>query len=583
MTDISPAIASPATTLDSLRSVAVGDVDLYERVSAAVAAVGDQPPPHGLTHQEEARIGPMLLRSVIAALGSDGSAIAADHQLRGALCEVAAVAATHLFPLLSGHFALATPAIGTHGDGSEYQRTAKALLDTGDAVGVLGLTELGGTNGNDQTTTATWDHALDGFVLNTPTPAGMKFMPNAAGPGTTVLVVLARLIIDGADRGVLPFLLPPLTGRNPDPTIRIVELPEKQGGAMAHAMIAFDGLVVPRHALLGGTRAHIARDGEFRSDLTARQRFRAAISMLDSGRLDLAAAAVATARAAVAGVLAYARQRSPGGTPMLERDAVRRDLVRSLVQVWASTALVRVLRAMSADAPARPLWVMLAKPLLSSTALQVLLVCQARMGAQGTLRVNWLPDWITATIGLCIAEGENQVLAVTAGRLRSRLEDLELPGTPQTLPQWSSLLAARESALVEAVRDGAHDHAARALGPDGAAEDAATAAAERAAAHALLVTAASTTDPRARGLLEALADAYAWDRIITHCHWYTSRGLLDAAEAVRVGTDLHRTYLSLLDEMDVLVAAFAIPSLTGPVYGGNLVDHWTDYFEQATQ
>ncbi|MGN2642346.1 acyl-CoA dehydrogenase family protein [Nocardia takedensis] len=575
-----PEATQRSSTVGCLRAAVVGDVELYRHVRAAVLAVGDQPP-HGMTHAEEAAIGARLLPEVIAALGVDASTIATDAALRGTLCEVAAVAAPRLLSVLTGHFALATGAILAHGDGSPYQQAALAQLDSGAAIGVLALTELAGTNGRDHTVTATWDPRIDGFRLRTPSPAGAKFMPNVAGHATNIVVVTARLIIDGTDHGVLPFLLPPVTGTRDNEAIRIVALPEKIGAAMEHAMIDFHDLELPRHALLGGAWARVSADGEFETELSPGQRFQTAISTLDHGRLDLATAAVATARAALAGLFTYAGQRAPGAIPMLERDAVRADLATGLAAVYASTALGRLLRALPEDDPHRSLWSMLAKPLLSSTARQILLTCQARLGAQGTLRNNWIPDWVNNVLALSIAEGENQILSITGGRARATHTHLELPGTPAPLPEWITLLAEREAALVNAVRDGVPDPATRTLGPDGAAVEAATATAERAAATALLITAAGLADADARRMLETAATAYACDRITAHGHWYLAHGRLTTTQALDIAAELRRHHHDLLAELPVLIEGLSVPPLTGPVFSGDYLRSWTEYAQRA--
>lgn len=137
-------------TADALRTVIFGtDAHLHAQVRAAVTALGDTPR-SSLTYSQQAALSPGLLRPVIEALGGSAVAIARDTRLRGVLCEWAAVAAPALFPVLTGHFDLAIGAILTLGTGADYQQQRLAALDTGDALGVLALTELGGTNGADQ-------------------------------------------------------------------------------------------------------------------------------------------------------------------------------------------------------------------------------------------------------------------------------------------------------------------------------------------------------------------------------------------------------------------------------------------------
>ncbi|WP_107661140.1 acyl-CoA dehydrogenase family protein [Nocardia suismassiliense] len=575
--------APESATVEALQEVVFGPHSaLYAHVRDVVVGLGDRPA-SGRTYGEQTEVAPGLLRAVIAGLGRTAREIATDTWLRGALCDWAQVAAPRLLLVLTGHFDLAIGAILALGDGSDYQQQCLAELDTGAALGVLALTELGGTNGADQQTRATWDGATRSFVLTTPTAQSTKMMPNVAGRTPRIVVVTARLIVDGRDEGVLPFLmrLRAADGAVAD-GVEIVRLPDKPGAPMDHAMIRFDGIRLPREALLGGDWARMNDDGQLHCALEPRRRFHAAISVLGNGRLDLATAATASARAAIAGLANYAQQRRPGGKRMIERDAVQLDLVSTLPATYAATVLGRRVRQMRAEstgsAAEQSLWSMLLKPLLSEAAEQVLTVMRRRAAAQAAFRVNYIADWIDNLEAIITAEGENQIMQVTAGKSQLDLTALQLPDTPALLPWYLKLLIKREEAIAVALRGRRYDAAGVVLGRDGAAIKLATATAERLAATALLTEAAAATNPAARRLLESMAAAYALDRIEARGTWYNTHQLVSSQLAGALTSELIGHYRALFDGAPLLIEAFNTPHLTGaPMFAADYIAAWKAY------
>ncbi|WP_194837569.1 acyl-CoA dehydrogenase family protein [Nocardia sp. XZ_19_369] len=580
---------STRVTVEGLQTVIFGPHSaLYARVRDVVVALADLPGSER-TYREETELAPDLLRAAIAGLGRPGHEIAADTWLRGALCDWAQVASPRLLLVLTGHFDLAIGAILALGNGSEYQQRCLAELDTGAALGVLALTELGGTNGADQQTRATWDSATGGFVLTTPSAQSAKFMPNVADSRTPkIAVVTARLIVDGRDEGVLPFLvwLRTADGAVAD-GVEIVRLPDKPGAPMDHAMIRFrdkdnDRVWLPREALLGGTWARMSEDGRLHCELEPRQRFHAAISVLGNGRLDLATAAIASARAAIAGLANYSRQRQPGDKRMSERDAVQLDLVRTLPATYAATVLGRRVRQMRAESvepdAVQSLWSMLVKPLLSNAAKQVLSVMRERAAAQGAFRANYLVDWIENLEAIITAEGENQIMQVTAGKSKLDLTALQLPDTPALLPWYLKLLIKREDVIAVALRSRCYEPAGVVLGRDSAAIELASATAERLAATALLAEAAAATDPVAKGLIESMAAAYALGCIEARGNWYNAQQLLSPRMAGTVMHELVGQYRILVGGAPLLIEAFNTPHLSGaPMFAADYIEAWKAY------
>ncbi|WP_254190604.1 acyl-CoA dehydrogenase family protein [Nocardia noduli] len=561
-----------------------GDLDMQMWIRDIVAGLADRPA-SGQTHPEEARLGPALLRQVLADLAVDGSVITANARMRAALCNWSMIASPHLLPILTGHFDLAIGAILALGDRSDYQQQMLADLETGAAIGVFALTELGGTNGANQRTTATWDSVRREIVLSTPDISAAKFMPNLADPTIPKIVVAtARLIVEGRDEGVLPFLI---RLRRPDGLadgVEVTALPDKAGAPMDHAMIQFDDVRLPRQALLGSGLVAIAETGALTTQFEPPQRFHIAISVLGHGRLDLANAAAAAARAALAGLVNYGGQRAPGGKRLIDRDAVRLDAATALSAIYATTVFGRRVGDLDPDDPQRPIFSTLAKILLPDTAREVVAMCADRLGAQGTLRINHYADWLAAIAGLRIAEGETQVLAITTGRSRGvDLPTLHLPDTldPTTtgpsMPWWLNMLIAREKTLAAAVHGAEIDSANVGLGPDSTAIESAVASAERMAVTAILSTVAETADPTARRLLDAMTTVYALDRIRLRGHWYTAHDLMSPKCAIEIAAELSRFATIITRHLNQLAAAFAIPQLPGPVHTSNYIDAWDTY------
>ena len=94
--------------------------------------------------------------------------------------------------------------LGSDAQVQKYYEPA-ALLNI---IGCYAQTELGhGSNVAGLETTATLDKATDEFVIHTPNIKATKFWPGALGLHSTHAIVFARLIVDGRDYGVKPFIV----------------------------------------------------------------------------------------------------------------------------------------------------------------------------------------------------------------------------------------------------------------------------------------------------------------------------------------------------------------------------------------
>ncbi|NUS73762.1 MAG: hypothetical protein HOQ05_10195 [Corynebacteriales bacterium] len=533
-----------------------------------------------LSRAERARKGYDQLRAVVAELGPS-SDIAADLPTLFALFDWSATAATDLCPALSGHFTLSVGAIQKLGTGTALQREYLRLLDDASHVGVFLLTELGyGSNVPEMETEAVWDDSEKCFLLSTPRGAACKFMPNVAANVPRVTVVAARLKVHGQDEGVFPFIVPLRTEAGLISGAEVVPLPITGGPPMDNAMIRFDGVRLPYDAWLSGGKARIAADGTFSCEIVNRRsRFHHAIEQLQAGRIAVSSAAVAAARAGLWIAVRYAEQRRTfGGPMMIERDNVSRDLVSCAARIYAATAMGNMVRrsfaSESTPSQDNTLLAMLAKPLLSSTALTVLQACRERCGTQGLFLVNRFPDYLGITQGAITAEGENQVMRVAAGRMLKAYE-VHAPAryTPTLVQEWwNTLLNARENAL----REGTSDISA--AGPGSRAMNLADATAARLAADALRAQAESAASG-AREILSALATIYTLEHIRANATWFVSHGHLTAERAAELETTLAEQYQATAEHLPALVAAFAIPreAIGSPIASDDYIGAWLDF------
>ncbi|KUJ19073.1 acyl-CoA oxidase [Mollisia scopiformis] len=82
------------------------------------------------------------------------------------------------------------------------------LAESGQIIGSYSQTEMAhGTHVGGIETTATFDRETDEFVIHSPTPTSAKYWPGGIGYSASHTILMARLIIDGNDYGVHPFMV----------------------------------------------------------------------------------------------------------------------------------------------------------------------------------------------------------------------------------------------------------------------------------------------------------------------------------------------------------------------------------------
>ncbi|MFO1395866.1 MAG: acyl-CoA dehydrogenase family protein [Burkholderiales bacterium] len=141
-----------------------------------------------------------------------------------------------------------------------------------------------------------------------------------SGKHADVAIVFAVTDKAAGKKGISAFVVETRT-----PGYVVARVEEKLGQhASDTAQIVFDGCEVPAENLLGG-------EG---------QGYRIALANLEAGRIGIAAQAVGMARAALEAALAYARERTAFGKPIVEHQAVSFRLADMAMQVEAARQLV---------------------------------------------------------------------------------------------------------------------------------------------------------------------------------------------------------------------------------------------------
>ncbi|MCY0998224.1 acyl-CoA dehydrogenase family protein [Myxococcus sp. MISCRS1] len=530
---------------------------------------------------ERARHAYRQLQEVHRGLGS-GKAIAQDLPSLFALFEWSAMLAPELFLVLSGHFNLTLNALLSLGRGRTDLEDYLRELDSGDSVGVFLLTELGyGSTVFSLETEAEYDHDRRGFWLTTPRDAALKFMPNVGAEDVPKLVVIAaRLKVAGEDQGVFPFILR-LRGKDGGlhQGVRVVPQPERPLYAMDNAMIGFDRVWLSFRDWLPGDAGSISEQGVFHSDYGKRERFRRTVEMLQTGRVALACGTVASARASLSIALSYARQRrvavpDRGTAAMLDCWNVQHDLLVGLARIHACTLFGRFVQERFSEEGDEErerlsLLAMLLKPYISRTAFEIIQTCRERCGAQGMFGVNRIPEYLGTCQAVMTAEGENQVLQLTAARRLVMGEHLWTPseGTDAARTEGSSLFAERARRLRTRIAQGLE-------APLGPGEDRferwnawsteAIALAEaqgEALALECLQVALRAEVPSSEGFRTASAvlRVFVADGLRRHAGWFQSEGLLGAEEARRLDVELREACVELLPHVPRVLESFALP------------------------
>ncbi|MFF3122359.1 acyl-CoA dehydrogenase [Streptomyces sp. NPDC057908] len=296
-------------------------------------------------------------------------------------------------------------------------------------TGTFLCTEAGhGNSASQLETTATYDRTAGEFVLNTPSAAARKFMPNTSSTGgPKTAVVAARLITDGKDQGVFLFLTPlsDETGR-PMPGVEIRRLPQTATAPVDHCITSFDNVRLPQEALLQSDHGRLTPEGVFTSSIgSPRKRFLHSIGRVTTGKLCMSAYSLGVTRHALAVAVRHAHTRQTSGVtaggnvPLFAHRSHHAPLVDAIATTYAATLLHRaaVRQWAQATEPEREnaeRFAAIAKGWITWRARAVMTECRERCGAQGLFLANGIAGQLAANEGTITAEGDNLVIWVKA-------------------------------------------------------------------------------------------------------------------------------------------------------------------------
>ncbi|KAJ7130599.1 acyl-CoA oxidase [Mycena epipterygia] len=317
------------------------------------------------------------------------------------------------------------------------------------------LTEVGhGLDSQNIETTA--ELLFDGsFKLHTPNSGAAKFMPASipAGGVPRIAVVMARLIIDGQDRGIRPFVVPLNDGKVMCEGVSCRVLPDRSGTRpVGHAITSFNHVKLPAAALVG----------DLDSPLRPRIQFLTSIWRLGIGSATMGALCIPALRLAAYIVAQYAKRRTVANSqgnvvPILSFRTTQVPILRALSQSAVLEALYKEIRPHFSSTDNRNLSDVLDIRNGFATVFKTISVhhyrdssfaLTDRLGAQGLFTQNQLVSAEMEIRGMTIAEGDITVICI---RLASELllGRYSLPG-----PQYpSSLLSLHEQGIFAEMKD----------------------------------------------------------------------------------------------------------------------------------
>ncbi|TFK24107.1 acyl-CoA oxidase [Coprinopsis marcescibilis] len=157
-----------------------------------------------------------------------------------------------MFTILAAHVGLAVGTLSRHLKKRPDLRSLVERLLKFETVGIYLLTERGhGLDSFNIETTAT--KTENGFILHTPREEASKFMP-ASTPLfgiPKVALVMARLIVDGQDRGCRFFIVPVCNSKEMYQGVYSTRLPPRSGtGPLDFSITSFDHVRLPPTALV---------------------------------------------------------------------------------------------------------------------------------------------------------------------------------------------------------------------------------------------------------------------------------------------------------------------------------------------
>lgn len=333
-----------------------------------------------------------------------------------------------LFSSIVDHM-IAGNALFAQASALQVARYRQEVIEMG-AVYAFGCTEINsGSDVRNLQTRVTFERQSQALILHTPSPAACKFWIGNALHAASVVMVLARLIVDDEDEGLHWFRVPIREQQNGPllPGVKVMACDPK-GGIHANqvAGLRFEQMKLSQDALMQ-RHARFTRDGTFSSDVPRSERLTCAMETFIQERLLLLAAA--SSGAGLCTHLAYRfaghRQVQDGNTcvPLLIKPLIRQRLyteqLKALALKLLEQAIVSKFEAQWDQLPKRKelhILAAIAKSVGTWMALDVMGRCREICGSQGFHHYNQIVTLrMDCEISVTFA-GDNSVMAYQVAR-----------------------------------------------------------------------------------------------------------------------------------------------------------------------
>ncbi|MFJ9516730.1 acyl-CoA dehydrogenase [Kitasatospora sp. NPDC101801] len=479
-------------------------------------------------------------------------------------------------------------------------------LESGRARGVYMITEVGQANSHlDTRTTAEFDPVTREFVIGTPDGAATKFTSGTADGGPLIAVMLARLVVGGADCGVFSFVVDLADHDGLRPGVEMSTGVELSALPLNYAQFRFHGVRLPYGHWLRDSAA-IAADGTFHDPLGSPDlRLQRTLCVGQTLWAALPSGLAAMARQSAVLAVRYAagrrtQSRLAPGRPLLAYRTQQYGVLGALAEAFALTcAASRALEVWSGTGPGRTdgspdgegsmtfaPWTAVSRPLSAykahtvRAAARVVADCQRHCGFSGHLDGNWLVAYHGFPYAFDAAGGDSQLILFDLGRALA--EDAPVPAPPRVTSApgepgwWPAVLAAHQHRLTVRLRARRDERADGADGPDDefarwnplladAGELGETYAARLVAEDLLgAVTRAGERDPDSATALAALAGLYGVAGARRLAGSLLAAGTLRPAEVQRLLVAADLLCDRLIPRLPLLEQAFAYPQSVVP-------------------